>query len=48
MQQGRPLAFFSKNLGPKTAAKSVYEKEALAIMGSQKMAPLYLGEQSDH
>jgi hypothetical protein len=27
MQQSRPLAYFSKCLGPKNAEKSVYEKE---------------------
>lgn len=32
MQKGRPIAFFSKTLGPKTAALSTYEKEAIAIL----------------
>jgi hypothetical protein len=32
MQQGQPVAYFSKSLGPKAAALSVYEKEALAIL----------------
>jgi hypothetical protein len=36
MQQGRPLAFFSKSLGPKTRALSIYEKEALAIFEALK------------
>jgi hypothetical protein len=32
MQQGRPIAFFSKALGPKSLELSIYEKEALAIL----------------
>jgi hypothetical protein len=36
MQQGRPLAFYSKSLGPKTSALSIYEKEALAIFEALK------------
>jgi hypothetical protein len=36
MQQARPLAYFSRALGPKNAALSVYEKEALAIMETLK------------
>jgi hypothetical protein len=32
MQQSRPLAYFSKSLGPGNAAKSIYEKEAMAIL----------------
>jgi hypothetical protein len=32
MQSGRPLAYFSKSLGPKASAQSIYEKEALAIL----------------
>ena len=32
MQQGHPLAFVSKTLGPKNRALSVYEKEYLAIL----------------
>lgn len=28
MQQGKPIAFFSKSLGPKAATASTYEKEA--------------------
>jgi hypothetical protein len=36
MQQARPLAYFSRALGPKNAALSVYDKEALAIMESLK------------
>jgi hypothetical protein len=36
MQQGKPLAYFSKCLGPNTMTKSVYEKEALAILQALK------------
>jgi hypothetical protein len=43
MQHGRPLAYFSKFLGPKTGALSIYEKEALAILeASKKMEALFL------
>lgn len=36
MQSGKPIAFFSKSLGPKAAAQSIYEKEAMAILESLK------------
>jgi hypothetical protein len=36
MQNGRPLAYFSKCLGSNTSAKSVYEKEAMAILEALK------------
>ena len=36
MQQGKPIAFFSKSLDPKAAAASTYEKEALAILEALK------------
>jgi hypothetical protein len=36
MQHGRPLAYFSKCLGPKTGALSIYGKEALAILEAFK------------
>jgi hypothetical protein len=32
MQEGHPLAFFSKALGPKNQALSIYDKECLAIL----------------
>jgi predicted alpha/beta hydrolase len=32
MQQGHPLAFISKSLGPRTKGLSTYEKEYLAIL----------------
>lgn len=30
MQSGRPISFFNKTIGPKVAAMSTYDKEALA------------------
>jgi hypothetical protein len=36
MQECKPLAFFSKCLGPKNSAQSIYEKEALAILQALK------------
>ena len=36
MQEGRPLAYFSKCLGPQNSAKSIYEKEAMAILEALK------------
>jgi hypothetical protein len=36
MQQGRPIAYFSKTLGSKASALSTYDKEALAILESLK------------
>lgn len=36
MQQGKPLAFFSKSLGPRASAQSIYEKEAMAILEALK------------
>jgi hypothetical protein len=42
MQAGRPLACFSKCLGPKATAQSVHEKEALAILEALKKWRHYL------
>jgi hypothetical protein len=42
MQQGRPLAYFSKALGPKSATLSIYEKKALAIQESLRKWRHYL------
>lgn len=36
MQMGKPIAYISKPLGPKAAAQSVYEKEAMAILEALK------------
>lgn len=36
MQQGRPIAYFSRTLGPRSATLSTYEKEALAILEALK------------
>lgn len=32
MQQGQPIAYLNKTLGPKAAAASIYDKEAMAIL----------------
>ena len=32
MHKGKPIAFFSKSLGPKASAYSTYDKEAMAIL----------------
>jgi hypothetical protein len=37
MQKGTPLAYFSKFLGPNTSAKSVYEKEAMAVLEAMEI-----------
>jgi hypothetical protein len=42
MQSSRPIAYLSKCLGPKAAAQSVYEKEALAILEALKKWRHYL------
>lgn len=42
MQNGRPLAYMSKSLGPKAAAQSVYAKEALDILEALKKLRHYL------
>lgn len=36
MQEGQPIAFYSKTLGTRAAAQSVYEKEAMAILEALK------------
>jgi hypothetical protein len=36
MQDGKPLTFFSKGLGPVNSALSIYEKEALAMLQALK------------
>jgi hypothetical protein len=42
MQQGKPIAYFSKTLGIKNAAMSTYDKEALAILEALKRWRHYL------
>jgi hypothetical protein len=42
MQQGKPIAYFSKTLGIKNAALSTYDKEALAILEALKRWRHYL------
>jgi hypothetical protein len=42
MQQGKPLAYFSKSLGPANSAQSIYEKEALAILEALRKWRHYL------
>jgi hypothetical protein len=41
-QNGRPLAYMSKAIGPKKYGWSVYSKEMLAIMEAIRMWRLYL------
>jgi hypothetical protein len=36
MQQGKPIAYFSRSLGVRNAATSTYDKEALAILEALK------------
>ena len=36
MQQGKPMSFISKSLGPKSAGLSTYDKEAMAILEALK------------
>ena len=44
MQEGKPISYFSKSIGPKAAAMSTYDKEALAIIEAvKKMETLFLG-----
>ena len=41
-QEGKPIAYFSKGLGPKHQALSVYEREMLAILAAVKKWNAYL------
>ena len=36
MQEGKPLSYFSKTIGPKAAAMSTYDKEEMAIIEALK------------
>uniref|UniRef100_A0A8R7V9Y7 Integrase catalytic domain-containing protein n=1 Tax=Triticum urartu TaxID=4572 RepID=A0A8R7V9Y7_TRIUA len=42
MQEGRPVSYFSRTIGPKAAAMSTYDKEALAIIEVVKKWKHYL------
>jgi hypothetical protein len=46
MQKGQPIAFLSKSLGPKAAAWSTYDKEALAIIEAIKKWKHYFASSS--
>jgi hypothetical protein len=46
MQSGRPISFFSKAIGPKAAAMSTYDKEALAIIEALKKWKHYFAASS--
>jgi hypothetical protein len=46
MQQGQPLSFLSKSIGPKAAALSTYDKEALAILEALKKWKHYFATSS--
>ncbi|WVZ50528.1 hypothetical protein U9M48_001773 [Paspalum notatum var. saurae] len=48
LQDGHPLAFISKPLGPKTAGLSTYEKEYLAILLAVEQWRSYLQHQEFH
>jgi hypothetical protein len=41
MQKGRPISYFIKALGPRSAALSTYYKEALAILETLKHRERY-------
>jgi hypothetical protein len=44
MQQGKPIAYFSKALGPKAMTLSIYEKEELATLEAlRKWRHYFLG-----
>jgi hypothetical protein len=44
MQEGKPISFLSKSLGPKSAQLSTYEKEAMTIIEALKKWKHYLRE----
>jgi transposase InsO family protein len=46
MQKGQPISFFSKTIGPKAAAMSTYDKEALAILEALKKWEHYFAASS--
>jgi hypothetical protein len=46
MQNGRPISFLSKSLGPKALSSSTYEKEAMAILEALKKWKHYFASTS--
>lgn len=46
MQDGKPIAFLNKTLGPKAAAASTYDKEAIAILEAIKKCKHYFASTS--
>jgi hypothetical protein len=46
MQDGRPISFMSKTIGPKAAALSTYDKEAMAIIEALKKWKHYFAASS--
>jgi hypothetical protein len=46
MQQGKPISFLSKALGPRSAGWSTYDKEALAILEALKKWKHYFSASS--
>jgi hypothetical protein len=46
MQKGKPISFMSKSIGPKAAALSTYDKEALAIIEAIKKWKHYFASSS--
>jgi hypothetical protein len=36
MQRGKPIAYYNRTIGPRAAAMSTYDKEALAILEALK------------
>lgn len=46
MQQGKPIAYLNKSLGPKVAATSTYDKEAVAILEALKKWKHYFASTS--
>ena len=45
LQDGHPLAFVSKSLGPRTRALSTYEKEFLAILVVDQHSLMHITDQ---
>jgi hypothetical protein len=46
MQEGKPVSFLSKSLGPRPAGLSTYDKEALALIEALKKWKHYVSETS--